>query len=53
MCYKNSRDKFYCDVTLKPSQPISPSLLYWQFILGEWTDEHVRKAILAKKTLRI
>ena len=31
--------------------PISPSLLCWQFIQEEWIDKHIRKAILAPKTL--
>ena len=29
--------------------PVSPSLLRWQFILGEWIDKHITKAILEPK----
>ena len=31
--------------------PVSPSLLRWQFILGEWIDKHITKAILAPKNV--
>ena len=37
---QNSCGRFYRDLTLKPSWPISLSLLCWQFILGERTDKH-------------
>ena len=47
MCYKNSRGRFYHDLTLKSLRPVSPSLLHWQFILREWIVKHIRKTILA------
>ena len=31
--------------------PVSPSLLRWQFILGEWIDKHIRKVILAPQNV--
>ena len=48
---QNSRGRFYRDQTLKSSRPVSLSLLRWQFILGEWIDKHIRKAILALKNV--
>ena len=42
MCYNNSHGRFYWDLTLKPSWPVSQSLLRWQFIMGERTDKHIK-----------
>ena len=36
---------------IETNTPVSPFLLRWQFILGEWTDKHIRKAILAPKNV--
>ena len=48
MCYKAG---FIAILTLKPSRPVAPSLLRWQFLLGERTDKHIRKAILVPKNV--
>ena len=40
MCYKKSCGSFYHDLKIKPSRPISVSLLRRQFILGKRTDKH-------------
>ena len=50
-CATKNCGRFYCDLTMKPPQPIQLSLLRWQFILGERTDKHLRKAILALKSI--
>ena len=42
---QNNPCRFYCDLTLKPSLPVSPSILCWRFILLEWSNKHIRKAI--------
>ena len=39
---KNNPDRFYRDMTLKPSPHVS---LSWRFILKEWIDKRIRKPI--------
>ena len=42
---------FYHDFTVKPSLPVSPSLLRWKFILGERIDKYIRRTIPALRSI--
>ena len=50
-CCKNNRGMFYCNFTVKPSLPVSPSLLRWKFIPGERIDKYIRRTIPALRSI--
>ena len=51
MSYKNNCGRFYRDLTLKPSRPVSISHLRLKFILEEWITKQIRKAIQALRNV--
>ena len=51
MSCKNNCGRFYRDLTLKPSRPVSISHLHLKFILEEWINKQIRKAIQALKNV--
>ena len=51
MSCKNNCGRFYQDLTLKPSRPVSISHLRLKFILEEWINKQIRKAIQALRNV--
>ena len=51
MSCKNNCGRFYRDLTLKPSRPVSISHLHLKFILEEWINKQIRKAIQALRNV--